>query len=125
MTAICTICIEELVKPMVTPNGCPHRFHLECMNKWVQSCNQKSPPVPARCPVCRNGDCTQMKLLHLDYTHEDFQQPMAQTAPQPSLLPVHSPTALRLYQTTELLFPLPIDHFLFPTVQPPWQQRPT
>jgi hypothetical protein len=43
----CTICLEDNDKlDLILP--CMHKFHKECIQKWVDSSNNK------HCPLCRN-----------------------------------------------------------------------
>lgn len=45
MRDTCAICLQDDILP--TLENCPHRFHEECINIWINR------PGSARCPSCR------------------------------------------------------------------------
>lgn len=43
----CSICLDEINHDHVTTFECNHKFHLSCLNQWVNK--------SATCPVCRTS----------------------------------------------------------------------
>ena len=63
----CVVCLEELNinKLNVKTLACGHKFHISCINSWINKCNFS-------CPLCRKQfipsksdlDCLEKRLVH-------------------------------------------------------------
>ena len=48
----CPVCIENISIDTVVMTNCNHSFCCECIYKYIQTCNQDTPP---RCFICREN----------------------------------------------------------------------
>ena len=48
----CPVCLRQMLAEDSSITSCGHVFHTQCINSWVQFCNNSS--KPSSCPVCRS-----------------------------------------------------------------------
>ena len=44
---ICVICLEDINDKLSTKLRCSHKFHIECLNRWISKSN--------KCPLCNRN----------------------------------------------------------------------
>ena len=56
MEDICSICLDTIADYNVISTVCMHKFHEECIKKWIYTANV--------CPLCRKNPCIMLNETH-------------------------------------------------------------
>ena len=75
----CSICWVRLVGSLAIPEGCTHKYHQDCLDRWVSESMLRFPRNRVKCPLCRIGNC-QRPLTFVRH------QPYMEAVPDPVLV---------------------------------------
>jgi len=50
---ICAICIDDINNGIIT--SCGHKYHIECINLYIDNIISKNTKIDIICPICRNN----------------------------------------------------------------------
>lgn len=92
----CSICLDDISTLKSVRIECGHRFHVECILRWVGSNTNRN-----CCPHCRSKFTSKSKLLIESSATYPLAPPLHNAIPKERELPPHDKkTAIKLDDTT-------------------------